>query len=213
MPDFSFEDSCGKLVAGIDEAGRGPWAGPVVAGAVVFLDKNIDMRLIEGLDDSKKLTAKKREILYDLMFDEEQKGRLCIGIGEASCREIDELNILQATFLAMRRAYDALTVKPKLALIDGNRNPKNFPCQTQTIIKGDAKSFSIAAASITAKVYRDRLMTDLAQKYPYYKFEKNAGYGTAAHIAGLKKYGVCQEHRCSYKPIKEFLAEVGFVKD
>ena len=205
MPDFSFEDSCGKLVAGIDEAGRGPWAGPVVAGAVVFLDKNIDTRLIEGLDDSKKLTAKKREILYDLMFDEEQKGRLCIGIGEASCREIDELNILQATFLAMRRAYDALTVKPKLALIDGNRNPKNFPCQTQTIIKGDAKSFSIAAASILAKVTRDRYCLEMDEKYPEYQFAKHKGYGTKLHYEMIAEYGICPEHRRTF--LKKILGE------
>ena len=201
MPDFKFEDKLGPMVAGIDEAGRGPWAGPVVAGAVIFLNRDVDTALLEGLDDSKKLTAKKREYLYGLLFEEQKKGKLAIGIGEASCREIDEMNILQATFLAMRRAYDALGANPKAALIDGNQKPKNFPCPVQTVIKGDALSFSISAASIVAKVYRDRLMADLASRYPYYAFEKNAGYGTAAHIAGLKEHGICPEHRCSYKPI------------
>lgn len=205
MPDFKFEDKLGSMVAGIDEAGRGPWAGPVVAGAVIFLNRDVDKALLEGLDDSKKLTAKKREYLYGLLFEEQKKGKLAIGIGEASCREIDEMNILQATFLAMRRAYDALGANPKAALIDGNQKPKNFPCPVQTVIKGDALSFSISAASIVAKVYRDRLMADLASRYPYYAFEKNAGYGTAAHIAGLKEHGICPEHRCSYKPIQAIL--------
>ena len=205
MPDFKFEDKLGPMVAGIDEAGRGPWAGPVVAGAVIFLNRDVDTALLEGLDDSKKLTAKKREYIYGLLFEEQKKGKLAIGIGEASCREIDEMNILQATFLAMRRAYDALGANPKAALIDGNQKPKNFPCPVQTVIKGDALSFSISAASIVAKVYRDRLMADLASRYPYYAFEKNAGYGTAAHIAGLKEHGICPEHRCSYKPIQAIL--------
>lgn len=205
MPDFEIENSLNKIVAGIDEAGRGPWAGPVVAGAVVVLDKNLEKDLLKGLDDSKKLSAKKREQLYAKLWEEEKKGKVAIGIGEASCQEIDELNILQATFLAMKRAATALKVKPEIAIIDGNQNPKNFPCPSRTVIKGDAKSMSISAASIVAKVYRDRLMGELAQKYPFYAFEKNAGYGTAAHIAGLKAYGVTPQHRKSYKPVKAFL--------
>lgn len=205
MPDFEIENSLNKIVAGIDEAGRGPWAGPVVAGAVVVLDKNLQEELLKGLDDSKKLSAKKREALYAKLWEEEKNGKVAIGIGQASCQEIDELNILQATFLAMKRATAALKVKPEVAIIDGNQNPKNFPCPSKTVIKGDAKSMSISAASIVAKVYRDRLMADLAQKYPFYAFEKNAGYGTAAHIAGLKAYGITPEHRKSYKPIKAFL--------
>lgn len=205
MPDFEIEDSLNGLVAGIDEAGRGPWAGPVVAGAVVFFNRNIEKALLDGLDDSKKLSAKKREALYQLLFEEEKKGNIAIGIGEASCKEIDENNILQATFLAMRRATEALNIKPTIAIIDGNQNPKNFPCPSKTVIKGDARSLSISAASIIAKVYRDRLMHELAKKYPYYAFEKNAGYGTAAHIAGLKEHGICPEHRCSYKPIQAIM--------
>lgn len=205
MPDFEIEDGFDVPVAGIDEAGRGPWAGPVVAGAVVINDRNIDKALLEGLDDSKKLSAKKREQLYDKLFAEEKAGRLFIGIGTASAEEIDRLNILQATFLAMKRAAEALKIKPQAAIVDGNQNPKGFACPTRTVVRGDAKSYSISAASIVAKVYRDRLMSEMAKKYPYYGFEKNAGYGTAAHINGLKEHGICPEHRKSYKPIKKIL--------
>lgn len=205
MPSFDIENSCPKLVAGIDEAGRGPWAGPVVAGAVVILDKNLSPFLLENLDDSKKLSPKKREQLYKELFAEQEKGHLCIGIGEASCREIDEKNILQATFLAMKRAAEKLKIHPEFAIIDGNRTPSDFICPTKSVIKGDAKSFSISAASIVAKVYRDKKMQEMAKLYPYYGFEKNAGYGTAAHISGLKKYGITPEHRKSYKPIKEII--------
>lgn len=205
MPDFEIEDSLGGLVAGVDEAGRGPWAGPVVAGAVVILDRKLNEELLFCLDDSKKLSAKKREKLYNLLFEEEKNGKVSIGIGEASAEEIDKLNILQATFLAMSRAVEKLKTKPDIAIIDGNQNPKKFPCPSKTVIKGDAKSMSISAASIAAKVYRDRLMAKLAQKYPYYGFEKNAGYGTRTHIEGLEKHGIIPEHRKSYKPIQAFL--------
>lgn len=205
MPDFSFEDKYTEEVVGIDEAGRGPWAGPVVAGAVVFHNRNASAELLHELNDSKKLSAKKREKLYALLQEEQAKGNVSIGIGEASAQEIDALNILQATFLAMKRAYQKLDKHPKFALIDGNRTPKNFPCATQTIIKGDALSMSVSAASIVAKVYRDHLMQNLAEKYPYYGFEKNAGYGTKLHIDGLKEHGICCEHRKSYKPIQEFM--------
>ena len=205
MPDFELENSIDGVVAGIDEAGRGPWAGPVVAGAVAFLDRNLAEELLNGLDDSKKLSAKKREKLYEKLFEEEKKGKVVIGIGEASSREIDEINILQATFLAMRRAAEALKIRPEFALIDGNQTPKNFLCKTRTVVKGDSKCMSISAASIVAKVYRDRLMAGLAEKYPYYAFEKNAGYGTAAHIDGLKKHGITPEHRKSYKPVQLYV--------
>ncbi len=206
MPDFELENKCAGIVCGIDEAGRGPWAGPVVAGAVIIKDRNLHPDLLAGLDDSKKLSAKKREKLYDLLFEEEKNGKLCIGIGEASCQEIDEHNILNATFMAMERARANLRDVPEMALVDGNQKPRQFNCASQTVVKGDAKSYSISAASIVAKVYRDKLMAKLAEKYPYYGFEKNAGYGTAAHIAGLKQYGVTPEHRRSYRPIQEFLA-------
>lgn len=212
MPDFELEDSIGKLCAGIDEAGRGPWAGPVAAGAVVILDRNLNPELLAGLDDSKKLSAKKRENLYNLLSEEEKSGKVSIGIGLASAKEIDELNILQATFLAMKRAVENLKVKPEFALVDGNQKPKNLPCGVQTVVKGDGKSMSIAAASIAAKVYRDRLMTALAEKYPYYGFEKNAGYGTALHIQGLKEHGATPEHRFSYRPVREIEEERKGVK-
>lgn len=205
MPDFKFEDLYQGNVAGIDEAGRGPWAGPVVAGAVVILDRNLSKILLDGLDDSKKLSAKKREMLYQELFAEQERGKISIGIGQADCREIDRLNILQATFLAMKRAAEQLKVRPEAALIDGNRTPADFCCPVQTVVKGDSKSMSIAAASIVAKVYRDRLMREMAVKYPYYGFEKNAGYGTAAHIEGLRAHGITPEHRKSYKPIQEFM--------
>ena len=199
------EDEFSGMVVGIDEAGRGPWAGPVVAGAVIIKDRNLPPLLLQSLDDSKKLSATKRKKLYEALFMAQEDGKLLIGIGEASAKEIDEFNILQATFLAMKRALDKLDVNPDIALIDGNQTPKNFPCQCKSIIKGDARSMSIAAASIAAKVYRDNLMGELAKKYPHYGFEKNAGYGTSLHQKGLAEHGICKEHRQSYKPIKEIM--------
>ncbi len=209
MPDFEFENKYpSQIIVGVDEAGRGPWAGPVVAGAVIIKDQKLNDILLSGLNDSKKLTSTKREILYEQLFAAQNLGLVAIGIGQASVAEIDELNILQATFLAMKRAIENLPEKPDFALIDGNQIPKNLCCRCQTVIKGDAKSYSIAAASIIAKVYRDRLMSDLAKQYPFYAFEKNAGYGTSVHIAGLKKHGVIKGiHRLSYKPIANFLAQ------
>ena len=206
MPDWKIENEYQGFVCGIDEAGRGPWAGPVVAGAAVFLTREVSPKLLAQLNDSKKLSAKKREYLYELLRQEEQAGHILCGIGEASAAEIDELNILQATFMAMRRAVENLPQKPDIALIDGNRLPKDFPCANECFIGGDGRSYSIAAASILAKVYRDRLMSEMAKQYPHYGFEKNAGYGTKAHIEGLRQYGVTPQHRRSYHPIKEFLA-------
>ena len=204
MPDFELENKIYGLVVGVDEAGRGPWAGPVVSGAVVFKDKELPNELLKSLNDSKKLTAQKREQLYEVLREEEKKGQVFIGVGQASVEEIDQLNILQATFLAMKRATDELKFQPHAVLVDGNQVPKNLNLPCQTVVKGDGKSFSIAAASVVAKVYRDRLMKSLAVQYPYYAFEKNAGYGTKIHIEGLKKYGVTPAHRKSYKPVKEF---------
>lgn len=207
MPDWELEDKFGALVCGIDEAGRGPWVGPVVAGAVMFLNRDITPELLQGINDSKKLSAKKRELLFDLLQQEAQKGNLIFGIGEASAAEIDEINILQATFLAMRRAVQKLKIAPLHALVDGNRLPKDFECGCSFYIGGDSKSYSIAAASIIAKVYRDNLLKQMALEYPGYGFEKNAGYGTKDHIEALKKYGVTPQHRKSYRPIKELLAK------
>lgn len=205
MPDWSIEDNFSGLVCGIDEAGRGPWVGPVVAGAVIFLQRNINPVLLTSINDSKKLSVKKREQLYTLLLEEARQGNLLYGIGQASAAEIDNLNILQATFLAMRRAVEKLPQTPQHALIDGNRLPADFCCPTTCYIGGDARSYSIAAASILAKVYRDNLLKELALKYPQYGFAKNAGYGTKDHIAALKQYGITPEHRRSYKPIKELL--------
>jgi len=208
MPDFSFEDKYKGLVAGIDEAGRGPWAGPVMAGAVVFLTRNVDDFLFKNLDDSKKISAKKREVLYEKLLEERDKGHILAAVGEASAQEIDELNILKATFLAMGRAAKNLGQKIDFALVDGNQKPLCLGCDCQTIVKGDARCYSIAAASIMAKVTRDHLMQELAKQYPYYGFEKNAGYGTKAHIEGLQKHGVIKGvHRLSYKPVAKVLTE------
>ena len=205
MPDWKIEDSIKGLVCGIDEAGRGPWVGPVISGAVIFLTRDVNPILLQNLNDSKKLSAKKREFLYEILLQEAQKEHICYAIGEANAAEIDSLNILQATFIAMRRAVERLSIKPQHAIIDGNRLPKDFVCTTSCYIGGDARSFSISAASILAKVYRDNLMKELALKYPQYGFEKNAGYGTKDHILALKLYGPIPEHRRSYKPIKELL--------
>lgn len=178
-----------QTVCGIDEAGRGPLAGPVFAAAVI-LPENCT---IEGINDSKKLSAKKREKL----FDEICAGAVSYGIGFATEEEIDSINILQATFLAMKRAFDAMTVKPDLALVDGNRMPE-LGVETRTIIKGDALSASIAAASILAKVSRDRLLCKIDRIYPQYGFAKHKGYGTAYHVEMLKEYGPSPVHRKTF---------------
>lgn len=207
MPDFLLEEKFSGLVAGVDEAGRGPWAGPVVAGAVIIKDRNLGDFLLNGLDDSKKLTPHKRDQLYEAVREAEKAGKLLVGLGEASAEEIDAMNILQATFLAMRRAVDALGIVPEHALVDGNQKPRDFPCAVTTVVKGDSRSMSIAAASIMAKVSRDCFMTELAKKYPYYGFETNAGYGTKTHIEGLKIHGITPFHRKSYRPVREFLQD------
>lgn len=178
-----------KVVCGIDEAGRGPLAGPVYAAAVI-LKKG---QTIEGVNDSKKLSEKKREALYNKIIDE----CLAYAIGVADEKEIDEINILQATFLAMKRAVDGLSIKPDCALVDGNQIPP-LDCSVTTVIKGDSKSESIAAASILAKVARDRYMLEMAQKYPQYCFEKHKGYGTKLHYEMIEKYGICDMHRKSF---------------
>ena len=177
----------------MDEAGCGPWAGPVCAAAVV-LDRT---KIPRGLNDSKKLTEAEREHLFPLIMVSAD-----VGVGLASAQEIDEINILQATYLAMARAVAALKTKPTLALVDGNRAPTLF-CSTQTIIGGDGKSFSIAAASIIAKVTRDRLMKELETVFPVYGFAQHKGYGTEAHADALAKHGPCSEHRHSFAPIRK----------
>ncbi len=179
-----------SLLCGVDEAGRGPLAGPVFAAAVILDPDNIP----EGLNDSKKLSEKKRDLLFDSICEK----ALAYGIAEATVEEIEEHNILQATFIAMRRAVSALSVQPTLILIDGNRVPEGLPAEAQYVIKGDALSASIAAASILAKVSRDRVMLKLAEQYPEYDFPKHKGYGTALHYERLAQYGISPIHRRSF---------------
>ena len=186
-------------VVGVDEAGRGPWAGPVVAGAVILNIETLPKSLRLGLDDSKKLTSKKREELFQLLLTCAK-----IGIGISSVDEIDTLNILQATMLAMKRAVEGLRLAPGMILVDGNLLP-DWSYPSQAIIKGDGRSLSIAAASIVAKVSRDQVMADLAKEHPQYGWEKNAGYGTKGHQQGLAEFGVCQHHRRSFRPIRKIL--------
>lgn len=194
-PDFSFENQETGAIAGIDEVGRGPFAGPVVAAAVILDPNNYP----EGMKDSKKLSKAKREVLSKLIFETAQ-----VGIGYASPVEIDEFNILQATFLAMRRAVSNLEHRPDVALVDGNRDP-NLGLPTRLIIKGDSISLSIAAASIVAKVTRDQKMRTLATEFPHYGWERNSGYGTAEHRKGLSLFGVTPQHRRSFAPIRKIL--------
>ena len=177
------------MVCGIDEAGRGPLAGPVCAAAVIL---SLDCK-IDGLDDSKKLSELKREELFDVVIDK----AISYGIGWSSEREIDEHNILQATFLAMRRALEAIQVTADYALVDGNRMPL-LSIPGETIVKGDSKCACIAAASILAKVSRDRLLRELDKQYPEYGFAKHKGYGTKAHYEAIKKYGILPVHRKSF---------------
>lgn len=199
--DYSFEENAiskgFKTICGIDEAGRGPLAGPVYAAAVI-LPLGLE---ITGLNDSKKLSEKKREELFDVICEK----AVDFSIGIADEKEIDEINILNATFLAMKRAVDGLKIKPDYALIDGNRYPRIGGVTEETIIKGDGKSMSVAAASILAKVSRDRYMLEIAEKYPQYCFEKHKGYGTKLHYEMLEKYGISPVHRKSF--LKKFLGE------
>lgn len=186
-----------SLICGVDEAGRGPLAGPVCAAAVILPP---DLEL-EGLNDSKKLSEKRREALYPLICEQ----ALAYGIAFASEQEIDELNILQATFLAMRRAVGQLGLKPDLALVDGNREPDFGDIPVRTIIKGDSRSANIAAASILAKVTRDRFMLEQDAVYPQYGFAIHKGYGTQKHYAALREFGPCPIHRRSF--LKKFYGE------
>jgi ribonuclease HII len=199
-PDFSFELAAQaqgfSRICGIDEAGRGPWAGPVVAAAVI-LDAN---RIPSGLNDSKKLTEARRELLFGEIVASSLVG---VGIGDEA--RIDRDNILATTLWAMGEAVGQLTLQPDYALVDGNRSPQ-LPCKTQTIIEGDGRSLSIAAASIIAKVTRDRLMMALDVQYPAYGFARHKGYGTVLHHAALLKLGPCPHHRKSFKPIAQLLA-------
>ncbi|MBL4647346.1 MAG: ribonuclease HII [Gammaproteobacteria bacterium] len=205
MPDFSVENRYAKrTIIGVDEVGRGPWAGPVVACAFMFTDRSLFKDILCFIQDSKKVTPKRRQILCD--FFQEYAGKGCsYAIAEASVSEIDTLNIRRATFLAMTRAVEGLKVQNPMVLVDGNALPA-WSYEAISLIKGDQISFSIAAASILAKVYRDDLMQQHAKEYPGYGWESNAGYGTKVHQEGLAQKGVTPHHRVSFSPIKKRLA-------
>lgn len=194
MPDLELEVSAKKqgfrFVCGVDEAGRGPLAGPVCAAAVILPD---DVEL-DGVNDSKKLTEKKREALFDIIKEK----ALAYSIAFASVEEIEQFNILEATYIAMNRAIDGLDIKADFALIDGNRVPRNINTPCETVIKGDSKSLSIAAASILAKVTRDRLLLKYHEMYPQYNFAKHKGYGTKEHVDAIREHGLCEIHRPSF---------------
>ncbi|MGB0670615.1 MAG: ribonuclease HII [Rhodospirillales bacterium] len=199
MPDFSLEAVKPQPCCGVDEAGRGPWAGPVVAGAAILVPEACPPDFLARLDDSKKLKTTTREELFHWLSHHAETG-----VGIASVEEIKELNILGATLLAMRRAVEALPNPAAFALVDGNRLP-DLPCPAETVIKGDGRSFSIAAASIMAKVSRDRIMADLARQYPGYGWETNQGYGTAVHVEALHRLGPTPHHRRGFKPVQAVL--------
>ncbi|MBE6761840.1 MAG: ribonuclease HII [Ruminococcaceae bacterium] len=194
MPDYSYEITAKQkgysFVCGVDEAGRGPLAGPVCAAAVILPEGAV----IEGLNDSKKLSEKKREALFDVV----KETAIAWSVAFASVEEIEEHNILNATFIAMNRAIEGLQTKADFALVDGNRVPRDIKIPCQTVVKGDSLSMSIAAASILAKVTRDRLMLELDEKYPLYEFKKHKGYGTALHMDLIRKYGPSECHRPSF---------------
>ena len=194
MPDYEFEKAAAlsgfSCICGVDEAGRGPLAGPVCAAAVILPAGAV----IEGLDDSKKLTEKKRERLYDII----KQTAVAYSVAYGTLEEIETVNILEATYLAMNRAIEGLTVKPDFALIDGNRVPRGIKIPCETVVKGDSRSMSVAAASVLAKVTRDRLMLEYDKKYPEYNFKKHKGYGTKEHTELIKQYGPCEIHRLSF---------------
>ena len=194
MPDYEFEkaavNSGFSCICGVDEAGRGPLAGPVCAAAVILPEGAV----IAGLDDSKKLTEKKRERLYDII----KQTAVAYSVAYGTLEEIETVNILEATYLAMNRAIEGLTIKPDFSLIDGNRVPRGIKIPCETIVKGDSKSMSVAAASVLAKVTRDRLMLEYDKKYPEYNFKKHKGYGTKEHTELIKQYGPCEIHRLSF---------------
>lgn len=198
VPHYDFERQGPVPVCGVDEVGRGPWAGPVVAAAVI-----LDAAAIpEGLNDSKRLPPERRTALAEILH-----AQAIVAVGVASVAEIESMNILQASLLAMRRAILGLPVRPALALVDGNKAPPGLPCGCRPIVGGDGLALSIAAASIVAKVARDRMMVSLAQQFPGYGWETNMGYGTRAHQDGLARLGVTPHHRRSFQPIHKILCD------
>jgi ribonuclease HII len=209
MPSFRHENRCAEAgavrIAGIDEVGRGPLAGPVVAAVAVIDRAAAKRKLLRLIDDSKKLTPEEREDAYAAMLS---SGAVRYGVGEASVAEIDAINILQATFLAMRRALQAMAEQPDLVLIDGDRVPPELGCRAETIVGGDARCYSIAAASIIAKVTRDRYMRSLAATFPGYGWETNVGYARPEHLAALTRLGATVHHRRSFAPVRLVLEPV-----
>lgn len=204
MCDFDIENDIGGMVFGVDEVGRGPLAGPVVAAAIYIPPSVRTLGFVKDIKDSKKLSHKKLETLYALIMEK------CVcAICEISPQEIDEINILQASLKAMRTALVSSGAKPEYALIDGNKIPGDLPCPAQAVVKGDAKSKSIAAASIIAKVTRDRIMHDLSREFPYYGWDSNVGYPSSKHLEALKIHGVTPHHRRSFRPVREALESVG----
>ena len=205
MPDFTIEDDVSRsgasLIVGVDEAGRGPLAGPVVAAAVIISNGALAPEILARIDDSKKMAAEDREEIDKVL---RTTPGVTFGIGSANVTEIDSINILQATFLAMGRAVAALGVVPDVALVDGNRPPR-LGCPVRCVIGGDGMSLSIAAASIVAKVARDRLMTDMAGRFPGYAWERNKGYGTPEHQVAIRRLGITTEHRRTFAPIAHIL--------
>ena len=201
MPDFRLEEACQGSVAGVDEAGRGPLAGPVVAAAVCFCGRALPRAARRMINDSKKLSASGRNEAFEVIHEFG-----VLGIGEASVAEIDRLNILQATMKAMQRAVDNLDLRPDIVLVDGNRTPE-MPIDCRAVVKGDSISLSIAAASIIAKVTRDRIMTRLAIDFSAYGWDRNAGYGVPDHIAALETYGPTPHHRRSFAPVRNTLSD------
>ena len=215
MPDFALEIALRAhhggdevRVIGLDEAGRGPWAGPVVAGAAWLDPERCPAELLCGLDDSKRLSPARRAELYEMLEDSAARGAAALGLGAAGVAEIDDANILQASLRAMARAAADLAARsghaPEAALVDGNRLPE-LPCPAEAVVGGDGRSLSIAAASILAKVTRDRRMAALARDHPGYGWERNQGYGTAEHRAALAHLGVTPQHRRSFRPVREVL--------
>ena len=194
MPDYAREREHGGVVAGVDEAGRGPWAGPVIAAAVI-LDP---LRIPDGIDDCKRLSTAQRDRVYDAIC----RNALAYAVGEASVAEIDRLNVLRASLLAMERAVSYLGQAPQLVLVDGNRAPL-LSCPVETIVEGDVKSLSIAAASIVAKVYRDRMMCELDRRHPGYNWARNKGYGTSDHRLAIGSLGISSQHRRSFTAVNQ----------
>jgi ribonuclease HII len=197
VPDFNFEINSGfKLVAGVDEAGRGPLCGPVVAAAVIFPDTKISIPVL--ITDSKKMTKSQRAVAFDWIVK-----NTFWAVGQCSPTEIDEINILQAAMRAMQRAVESLAQKPDFCLVDGNRMPVGLV--GRAIVRGDAKSISVAAASIIAKETRDKIMTDLVGQFPEYGWNKNMGYPTPSHLQAIQKYGINEHYRKTFKPVKDLL--------